>query len=318
MARGCRAAAHYDSTVPSLSAIVPATNDPPTLDLCTSAIAAALEPPEEVIVVRDRTLMGPAAARNEGARRAKGDVLVFIDSDVVVHDDVFTRIRAAFENNPALEGVFGSYDDDPAAPGIVSRFRNLLHHHVHHASAGPATTFWGGLGALRRETFERTGGFDEQRFRLPSVEDIELGMRLHERGARIVLDPAVQGTHLKAWSLYDMVRTDLVRRGIPWVQLLLERRTGASALNLSWRHRLSTATVLVGLVALARRHHVVAVGSAAGLVAINRSFYALLTRRLGPHGALVGIGLHAIHLLTAALAVPTALVARYRGRETRR
>ncbi|MGH7896935.1 MAG: acetone carboxylase subunit gamma, partial [Candidatus Binatia bacterium] len=44
-----------------------------------------------------------------------------------------------------------------------SRFRNLLHRHVHQEGAGPATTFWAGLGAIRREAFERVGGFDALR-----------------------------------------------------------------------------------------------------------------------------------------------------------
>jgi glycosyltransferase involved in cell wall biosynthesis len=302
--------------VASITAIIPATNQPVTLDACVQAIESADKPPEEVVVVRDRKFVGPAAARNEGARRANGDVFVFVDADVVVHEDAFARLRAAFDGDPDLEGVFGSYDDRPAAPGVVSRFRNLLHHHVHQMSPGPAATFWGGIGALRRETFEEAGGFDELRFRVPSVEDIELGMRLHERGAKIILDPSVQGTHLKAWSLPEMVRTDLLQRGVPWVQLLLERRGRASTLNLSWRHRLSTLSVLIAAVAVARRKGLTVIGACAVLVALNRSFYALLVRRLGFGGALAGVGLHALHLLVAAASVPTALVARLRHRDT--
>lgn len=302
--------------VARFSAIVPATNQPATLDACVAAVTSAQEPPEEVVVVRDPHLVGPAAARNEGARRATGDVLVFVDADVLVHDDAFSRLRAAFAGDVGLDGVFGAYDDRPAAAGVVSRFRNLLHHHVHSESPGPATTFWAGLGALRREAFEQAGGFDEERFREPSVEDVELGMRLHERGARLVLDPHVRGTHLKAWSLREMVRTDLLRRGVPWLLLLLERRGGTSALNLSWRHRLSTLTALLGLGAIAKLRLGYAVGAGAALVTLNRSFYSLLVRRLGVGGAIVGVGLHTLHLLVAAAAVPLALLAHLR-RSTR-
>ena len=306
----------YDQNVVSITAIVPATNRPATLDACTDAIRRTSQAPEEVIVVTEASAPGPAAARNEGARQAAGDILAFVDADVIVHDDVFSRLRAAFEADGDLDGVFGSYDDRPAAAGVVSRFRNLLHHHTHHTSAGPATTFWGGIGALRREAFEDVGGFDELRFREPSVEDIELGMRLHDRGARIVLDPGVKGTHLKAWSLREMVRTDFLRRGVPWVQLLLERESGASTLNLSWRHRMSTLSVLIGVVALAKRRALTVLGAGAVLVALNRSFYSLLVRRLGIGGALVGVGLHAIHLLVAAVSVPAALVVHLRRRST--
>ncbi len=292
----------------SLTVIVPATNDPPTLAVCTDAIQRAESGPEELIVVREAERTGPAAARNAGARGATGDVLVFVDADIEIHADAFRRIRAAFASDPELVAVFGSYDDEPAAEGLVSAFRNLLHHHVHQTSAGRATTFWGGIGAVRRDAFERVGGFDDERFAVPSVEDIELGMRLTAAGARIVLDPAIQGKHLKRWTLAQMVGTDLRRRGIPWVELLLESRSGASALNLGWRHRLSTLAVLLGFGALVRRRPRTVAASVGMLVVLNHSFYVLLARQRGGLEAVAGIGLHALHHLTAAASVPAGVL----------
>ena len=292
-----------------LSAIVPATDAPPTLARCLAAIAAADDPPEEVIVVDEADRPGPAAARNEGARRATGDVLVFVDADVEPHRDAFTRVRAAFAGDPGLDALFGAYDDDPADPALVSRFRNLLHHHVHVEGAGPAETFWAGLGAIRRSAFS---GFDAERYPAASVEDVELGLRLTERGARIVLDPRVQGRHLKAWTLATMIHTDFARRGLPWAELLLERRHGSTALNLGLRHRLSALAAL-GL--LARRPRL---ASAAMLLVLNRRFYALLLRREGPARAAAGVGLHAVHHLTGVAAAATALARSARGRRARR
>src|SRR5689334_8864012 len=98
--------------MPTLSAIVPATNAPPTLGACLEAIHAAEEAPEQVIVVEEGG--GPADARNSGAVRATADVLVFVDADVVVHADAFARIRRAFEADGSLSALFGSYDDRPA------------------------------------------------------------------------------------------------------------------------------------------------------------------------------------------------------------
>jgi GT2 family glycosyltransferase len=289
-----------------LSAIVPATDAPPTLERCLAAIRSAAEPPDEVIVIDSAELPGPAAARNEGARRASGNVLVFVDADVEPRPDAFGRIRAAFAADPDLAALFGSYDDDPADPGLVSRFRNLLHHHVHHAGAGPATTFWAGLGALRRDAFLAVGGFDAARFPKAAAEDVELGLRLAGSGARIELDPRVQGTHLKAWTLATMVRTDFARRGLPWAELVLEGRGGSTALNLGWRHRAS-AVASLGLVAGAvRRRPRLAAGSLAALLALNARFYGLLLRREGPGRAAAGVGLHAVHHLTAVAAAATA------------
>src|SRR5207249_8693541 len=124
------------------------------------------------------------------------------------------------------------YDDQPAAGGLVSDFRNLLHHHVHQEGAGPATTFWAGLGAIRRDAFLAFGGFDDKRFPRPSIEDIDLGARVVERGGRIVLDPRIQGKHLKRWTIATMVRTDFRDRGLPWVELLLARPADTTTLNL--------------------------------------------------------------------------------------
>jgi GT2 family glycosyltransferase len=296
------------ATPPTLTAIVPATNGPATLDRCVAAIRSALEPPEEVIVVDSPPAAGPAEARNLGAAQASGDVLVFIDADVVVHEDVFLRIREAFAADPGLAGVFGAYDDSPEAPGTVSRFRNLLHHHVHLAAAGSASTFWAGLGALRRDAFAASGGFDAERFPLPSIEDIELGLRVTRMGKRIVLDPGVQGTHLKSWTLAGMIETDLLRRGAPWVALILREGGPSDALNLSWRHRATALAYLAGLAGTASRKPVAAVAALAVAVGLNASFYALLVRRLGAARAAAAVGLHAVHGLTAVAAVPAGVM----------
>lgn len=281
---------------PRLTAVVPATDSPATLAECLSALRAA-GAGADLIVVTEPAGEGPAAARNRGADGAAGDVIVFVDADVTVHADALERIRAAFASDPELGAVFGSYDDSPAAPQLVSRFRNLLHHHVHSSSPGPAETFWAGLGAVRREPFVAAGGFDADRFPAPAVEDIELGRRLRGRGERILLDPEIRGTHLKRWSLAEMVRTDLVARGVPWARMQLEERELSSALNLSPAHRLSALASLAALGAALTRRPRAALAALGAVVALNRSFYELLWRRGGLRLALVGLPLHVLHQL---------------------
>lgn len=287
----------------TLTAVVPATKAPPTLPACLAAIRAADEPPEQIVVATEGA--SPADARNAGARDATGDVLVFVDADVLPHADAFVRIRRAFGADPGLTALFGSYDDHPADPGVVSQFRNLLHHHVHHENAGPATTFWTGLGGVRRSAFADLGGFDP---RLDYMEDVELGLRIHRAGGRIVLDPAIQGQHLKVWTLLGMVRTDFVGRGIPWVEILLRHREASAALNLGWRHRASAAASLLIVFGILRRRPVLAAAGTTGLVALNRPFYRLLSERRGLAQAAVGVGLHAVHHVVGIAAVPAGVV----------
>ena len=251
-------------------------------------------------------LPGPAAARNDGARRASGDVLVFVDADVLLHSDAFARIRRTFEGSPELVAVFGSYDDTPEANGTVSTFRNLLHHHVHQQAAGRASTFWAGLGAVRRNAFSDAGGFDAERYRTASIEDIELGGRLAPFG-EIRLDPQLLGTHLKRWTLGSMIATDFSRRGLPWATLLLRERSRARTLNLGWRHRLSALACLAFAAAVPTRRVGVALWSTATFVALNRSFYALLLRRRGAGLASAGVPLHALHHAVGIAAASSAL-----------
>jgi GT2 family glycosyltransferase len=243
---------------------------------------------------------------------------VFVDADVLPHHDAFARVRRAFDLNPELVALFGSYDDTPTAPGVVSAFRNLLHHHVHQEGAGPTGTFWAGLGAIRRDSFLDAGGFDADRYSVPSIEDIELGTRLAADRALIVLDPHLLGTHLKHWSLRNMVWTDFTRRGIPWVDLMLRRRQASSALNLGLRHRLSALASMAAVLALVRRRLRLATGATLILVALNARFYMLLARRRGPRMAVIGIGLHALHHLVAVAAVPAGIVAQLLNRRSGR
>lgn len=288
---------------------MPATDRPATLDHCLAAIRNAAAAPDEVIVVDAPAGGGPAHARNVGAQRTRADVLVFVDADVEAHPDAFARIRGALESDAGLAAVFGSYDDRPAAGGAVSGYRNLLHHHVHHTSAGPATTFWAGLGAVRREAFAAVGGFDERRYPRASIEDVELGDRLARRGERMLLDPAIQGRHLKAWTLRTMIETDLLRRGVPWVALLLRTHRAGTGLNLGWRHRFSVAAALAAVSAAAARRASVMIGAIVALIMLNRRFYALLLRRRGARETVLAVGVDIVHRLTAALSVPVGGVA---------
>jgi GT2 family glycosyltransferase len=294
-------------SAPSLAVVVPATDSPDSLERCLAALRTGGRSPDELVVQREPAGSGPAAARNLGAGATEADVLVFVDSDVEVHPDALERTAAHFAANPELAAVFGAYDDDPADPGLTSRYRNLLHHHVHAGAAGEAETFWAGLGAIRREAFETAGGFDAEEFPQPSVEDIELGMRMRRGGARIVLDPGIRGRHLKAWTPRSMVATDFGRRGVPWARLLLRDGGDSTALNLGWRRRAAAATSVALLGALlARRPRLGAAALAANLL-LDRDLYALLARRGGPKLLLTGVGLHQLHQLTAAASVPAAL-----------
>ena len=258
---------------------------------------------------------GPAAARNAGAVAARGDWLLFVDADVRVHPDVLQRVVETFRARPEATGVFGSYDAAPAAPGVVSRYRNLLHRYVHQRGAGPAETFWGGLGAIRADAFRAAGGFNPGKYRRPQIEDIEFGYRLRERGALILLDPALQGTHLKGWTLGRMLRTDFRDRAIPWMRLLLEQKGHPGTLNVTGRERvrvfvagLALAALGMGVILRDLRLTLVGILLLLGIAGSNGGLYRWFAEQEGWPFLLAAVPLHLLYYLTNAVAGSVAFL----------
>lgn len=252
----------------SVSVIIPVYNAAAHLEKCLSALHAWPAGPLELIVVDDgstdgsagvaarfgaRVLstgrrVGPARARNLGAREAKGEILFFIDSDVCVHADTLERVRRDFREDPGLDALIGSYDDSPASRDFLSQYKNLMHSFVHQRGRREACTFWSGCGAIRRSVFLEHAGFDESYGR-PAIEDIELGYRLKSAGRKVILDKDLQVTHLKRWTFWGLIKTDVLDRGVPWTELILRDRHMPNDLNLELSQRVSVALafLLVGL-----------------------------------------------------------------------
>lgn len=272
----------------------------------------------EVRVLRHEKPLGPAAARNYGAREATAEVVFFLDADVLVHPGTLAGALAHLERHPEVAAVFGSYDDNPPAPGLVSRYRNLLHHHVHQQGdfdgeqARPAHTFWTGCGAIRRDAFLGAGGFDPELYPRPAIEDIELGYRLTRSGRAIHLKRDLLATHLKRWTLGGVIRTDIFHRGVPW--LLLQWRLGVreTDLNVSRTQKLCALGVGVGGLALpasALFPPLLASVPAVLLliVAANRPFYRLLARRRGWPFAAAATLPHAVYYACCLASVAIAV-----------
>jgi GT2 family glycosyltransferase len=249
---------------------------------------------------------GPAYARNRGAEAARGAILFFVDADIVLSRGALRRVVSLFQERTDVAAVFGSYDNRPAAAGMVSRYRNLLHHYVHQNGNREAFTFWAGCGAIRRPIFQKISGFDEKRFSRPSIEDIELGYRLRRSGYRILLDKGLQGTHLKSWNLYSLIQTDVACRAIPWSRLILDTHKAPNDLNLKLEQRLSV--ILVGFalaflaLALVRSEFLsLAVVALLSLVFLNRKLYTFFLRQQGVFFMAACIPLHFLYYLYGGL-----------------
>jgi glycosyltransferase involved in cell wall biosynthesis len=190
-----------------ISVIIPVYNSEDILESCLKGVFASDISQFECIVVNDGSTdnsieiakqfpvkivenpagpEGPANARNHGAEHAQGEILFFIDADVVIKEDTISKVSNTFEDNPQIAALFGSYDEDPNDRGFLSQYKNLLHHYVHQRGHENAITFWSGCGAVKRDVFFEMGGFDAKSYPKPSIEDIELGYRLRNSGYQII------------------------------------------------------------------------------------------------------------------------------------
>ena len=286
----------------------------------TAQLAADLG--ARVIRLPDRA--GPAEARNVGAAHVDAAVVLFLDADCVAHPDVGERVSGAFAAAPELVSLTGSYDSEPPARGFFSHYMNLRHHFTHQIARRDNATFWAGCGAVRRSAFLEVGGFDAQRYPTPQIEDIELGLRLAARGATR-LDPKLQVTHLKRWTLRSLVETDVRCRAIPWARLVLQHGALPNDLNLRMSQRFAAAVAPFALASVAAAPLAAAAGAwlalavALSIVAVS---VALNSELLRAFARLRGVGFaagawffHQVHLLySAAIFVGCSLVFALRAR----
>ncbi|MCL4544038.1 MAG: glycosyltransferase family 2 protein [Chloroflexi bacterium] len=166
--------------------------------------------------------VGPAAARNLGITRARGEVIVFLDDDVVpvrgwlsAHLDHHTRTDHAVVIGPLSPGI------DPERPlwvrwedrTLQKQYQAMLAGHY-----GPTPRqFYTGNSSVRRRWLEAVGGFDPS---LRRAEDVELAYRLQDLGLAFIYEPRADGKHnsyrpLQVWvsipELYARVDVAMAR-----------------------------------------------------------------------------------------------------------
>lgn len=313
-----------------LVAVVPVHDGGKDIAACLAGLLDAGQPAADIVVVDDASSdgaaraaaassgirlerladgpRGPARARNVGASLvADADAFLFVDADVVLHQDAVERFHALLESEPGTSAAFGSYDDDPPAPGWISQYKNLSHHRMHQCGAREACTFWSGCGVVRRDAFFAAGGFDE-RFARASIEDVDLGLRLTDAGHRVRLCPDILCAHRKVWTLGGWLRTDIFLRALPWSRLLHRRGKGLpDNLNLGYGERASAALALLAtlaLVALPLAPMPAALAltvTLAGFVTLQRGLLGFLARRRGMAFALAATLMHLCYFVYSSV-----------------
>ncbi len=255
---------------------------------------------------------GPGAARNFAAEVAQSDILWFVDSDVIAMPGGAAEIRKAFSDT-SVHAVFGSYDSDPGAPSWFSNYKNLTHRFHHQTARRDATTFWSGCGAVNAQVFRDLGGFDTETYRVPSIEDIELGYRIKRAGGNILVCPNLLGKHLKIWSMRNAVFTDIYRRALPWSRLMISREGLTNDLNTSMAERaraLVAGLFILSMLCLPFAPMIWAcpVALFALAITINWKFVTYLAKNGGIVFAMASILFHQVYYLYSTAAYVWCLV----------
>ena len=173
----------------------------------------------EVIYLYDPALSGAGAARNVGIERARGDLLIFLDDDVLLEEDFFEHLAAAYRHNPELGGVQGiitNYTRPPLRSRLLETifllgpFRDERMpiywdaETLRHRPPIPVRKFTSCLMSVKRTAL------GEERFDAGyngRGEDIDLSWRLSELHP-LVIAPAARAKHL---------RTPLARSPESWL-----------------------------------------------------------------------------------------------------
>jgi GT2 family glycosyltransferase len=254
-----------------ISIIIPMYNAEGTLDKCLVSLKKSICGQEDIeiilvddastdlsvdiarkygfIVIANKVNTGPSTCRNIGAGMASGSILLFTDSDVVWPADGLKRIRNFFNEFQDISAVMGLYGIRAGNGGMISQFRNLKHHYDLISSNEDTFVLMGSCCAIRRSAFFSVKGFDEN-YKKALVEDVDLGIRLWKNGYKIKLLKDLQVEHLKKYNLISMIKSDIIFRTIPWVELLLRYRFFKNDVSTKLSEIICLFSILISLVSV--------------------------------------------------------------------
>ncbi|MCP9829462.1 MULTISPECIES: glycosyltransferase family 2 protein [unclassified Synechococcus] len=190
---------------------------------------------------------GPAEGRNRGVAHARGDVIVFIDSDLVVNDGFLLAHAEALVAYWERHGHRRCF-----TYGAVINTSNFEdpRSEPHKLSDLSWAYFATGNVAIDRALLEQAGLFDTG-FRLYGWEDLELGERLRQLGVELVRCPEAAGYHwhpaLRLEQLPDLVRIEQerARMGLVFYRKHPTRRV-RFIIQFTWLHRLLWEVLTLG------------------------------------------------------------------------
>lgn len=223
-----------------ISIIIPAYNSEKTIEKLLISLRKSTFSDYEIIVVDDHSTdntgeiarkysdtvitlkkrSGPARARNIGAEKAKGDILLFLDADVVVNADQLGYVSRRFQENQEMKALVGIYSKEPENDGFFPKYKALEAYSWFQGGIKFLEAFDSHSAVIRREVFDELGGFDTV-YKDALIEDFEFGYRVSKKYP-IYLDTNLQVAHHFPSFLTNAKRYS--QRTFFWVKLFLKRR----------------------------------------------------------------------------------------------
>jgi len=223
-----------------ISVIIPLGGIIPELSSCLDSLKRSRVKPAEVIlvddspdgdiderlgagykVVRSSLPGGVSSARNTGAFHAGEELVLFIDSDIVLKPDTLEKILNEFSRNQ-IDGLVGVQSLELPFDDFPTQYKNLWMNFTYTNLPDFVPLFYTSCAAIKKEVFLESGGFDRN-YRMPSLEDTVFGRRLQRKGKKIKLCRHIEVVHLKKYSLIEVLVTDFKRASALTKVVLRER-----------------------------------------------------------------------------------------------
>lgn len=152
----------------------------------------------QALVINNPKNLGFAKSMNIGVKKAQGDYLLFLNSDVKLLDNKFNQAIAEFKNNPRLFALtFAQIEANGHLTGAnQGSFYQGLFQHQERTSQSVSLNLWpeGGSSLLRKKYFLKLKGFDED-YSPFYWEDVDLGFRAQKKGWQTWFYPKIKVKH---------------------------------------------------------------------------------------------------------------------------
>jgi glycosyltransferase involved in cell wall biosynthesis len=165
---------------------------------------------------------GPARARNIGVEAARGDIIFFLDSDVIVMDGTVKEVENYFKDNPSAQCVIGVCATEPLNKGFVPTYMAMFEYiHLVDTDDHKVSVFAPRCGAIKKDFFRKVGGYDES-YKGADVEDFELARRINKEDC-IILNPKMLVRHQFVNNFEEAVR-NYFKRAVMWIHLFIKEK----------------------------------------------------------------------------------------------